>query len=458
MFACFRPLCLTLCLCLLWPAGASAQQPGATPSAPPADQAVEAAPARPAPLTSEQVAQQLIDATVTVRMVPRLPALPSDSAQQRAAPNIKVFSGVSLGDGLVVTFNELLCDGEFRIALSDGQQFDARLRGIDFYSGLCLLEVDNRRLPGLELAEVSCAAGAPLYSAAASGIDKPVVSRGILGGSDQTLTGSGLPPLLQCDVRTTDTSSGAAVVDQWGRLQGIVAVSASKDPHRWTFAVPAGHVQRLLRACAAAPLDDSVVVLRRQRPTAGVIFQAGPQRGQVLVERVTPGGPADQAGLQRGDEVLACDGVLVHSVDEIIARALKKQPGDSMELVVVQGGETRTLQIILAGGQIVSRTAPIVGPGTHPNQLAIRQEGDRVIIRPLSLRDDVPAAGLSEEHLRLVELLAEQANRFGAVIKTLQGKVQELQSQAQRDAQQIEALREENARLRRQLEQLGVTP
>ncbi len=217
-------------------------------------------------------------------------------------------------------------------------------------------------------------------------------------------------------------------------------------------------MQRLLRACAAATGDDSVVVLRRQRPTAGVVFQAGPQRGQVLVERVAPGGPADQAGLQRGDEVLACDGVRVHSVDEIIARALKKQPGDAMEFVVVQGGETRTLQIILAGGQIVSRTAPIVGPGMRPNQLAIRQEGDRVIIRPLSAADEPAAGGLSEEHLRLVELLTEQANRFGAVIKNLQSKVQALQSQTERDAQQIEALREENARLRRQLESLGVAP
>lgn len=458
MFARHCPWYLTLGLCLLWPALAGAQQASPAPEPPAAEAAAQSALGPHPALTSEQIAQRLIDTTVTVRMVPKRSALPSDQAEQNAPANIKVFSGVSLGDGLVVTFNELLCDGEFRIALSDGQQFDARLRGIDFYSGLCLLEVDNRRLPGLELAEAACAAGAPLYTAAASGIDKPVVSRGILGGSDQTLTGSGLPPLLQCDVRTTDTSSGAAVVDQSGRLQGIVAVSAAQDPNRWTFAVPAGHVQRLLRACAAATGDDSVVVLRRQRPTAGVVFQAGPQRGQVLVERVAPGGPADQAGLQRGDEVLACDGVRVHSVDEIIARALKKQPGDAMELVVVQGGETRTLQIILAGGQIVSRTAPIVGPGTRPNQLAIRQEGDRVIIRPLSAADEPAAAGLSEEHLRLVELLTEQANRFGAVIKTLQSKVQALQLQTERDAQQIEVLREENARLRRQLESLGVAP
>ncbi len=118
----------------------------------------------------------------------------------------------------------------------------------------------------------------------------------------------------------------------------------------------------------------------------------------------------------------------------------------------------RQVQIILAGGQIVSRTAPIVGPGMRPNQLAIRQEGDRVIIRPLSAADEPAAGGLSEEHLRLVELLTEQANRFGAVIKNLQSKVQALQSQTERDAQQIEALREENARLRRQLESLGVAP
>ncbi|MCH5374509.1 MAG: S1C family serine protease, partial [Planctomycetes bacterium] len=123
----------------------------------------------------------------------------------------------------------------------------AALRVLDEYTGLALLETD-RAMPGT----ITCTDALPpigswVLSAAAWGTEPPAVSVGILGADERTLPGTNYPPLLQCDLRTAETSSGAGVVDGKGHLIGVVVATDAEQGNRgWTYAVPAAHVQRLM--------------------------------------------------------------------------------------------------------------------------------------------------------------------------------------------------------------------
>lgn len=393
------------------------------------------------------VAEKLQKSTVTLRISPVIvPADAEEGATAGTAPQtVTVSSGVSLGEGLVITFATMPATARYRVTLPDGGQATGKPRVIDFFSGLTLLEVEDTKLPGLVAAKETPKVGESVLTAAASGIEPPVVSLGILGAVDRTLSGSNLPPLLQCDVRTTDTSSGAALVNRYGDLIGIVAVAADdKQPGNWTYAVPVRHVQRLLRAKSA----EQLVVLQRQRPTVGLTLET---KGDTLtIERVTPGGPADTAGLKKGCTVLEVDGQKVRSVYQVVSRTLRKQPGDTLEFAVVEEGETRRVSVTLGGGTTISPTQ------FDRQRLAIeavRRGEDFEIKRPGQAQPTSPLADASgDAPLREVDLLRRQLAAFELVIESLQSQLQQRDESEKATRQHIEALQKEVEQLRKRLE------
>ena len=352
-----------------------------------------------APQVSLEKGASLLQAsTVTVRVTVSAKGSPSSAGSQGAAPSpadsaakpasdgkktsgVSVFSGVCIGKGLLATplFNPV--DSGIRITLPGGEQTSARVRVLDEVSGLALLETDRDDLVPLECSEPP-AAGSWVLSAAGWGVEKPVVSLGIVSGLDRTIPESGFPPLIQCDLRTAETSTGSGVADSQGRLVGIVVASDSAG-RGWTFAVPSNHLQRLLRAkseadaktkadakseadaktksdakseLASAPQTqnnaqtqgNSIIVLKRRRPIVGMVLDTAEEK--VIVSRVDAGSPADRAGIRAGDEIVAADGVRIRSVYQALRPVLQKQPGDLASFVVVQGGEEKRIELVLGGG------------------------------------------------------------------------------------------------------------
>jgi serine protease Do len=300
-----------------------------------ATMSVAAAAAEPEP--KQQAAERLMAATVTVRMT-----VPAAAPQ---ASEVVVSSGVSLGKGRLVTFvgDRDAAAARFRATLATGDQAESKLRVWDHYSGLVLLNDGVASAAGIELAAELPKVGATVLTAAAAGIEQPAVSAGILGGADRTLPMVDLPPLLQCDVRTTETSSGAAVVNREGRLVGIVAANtAAGERPGWTYAVPVSHVVRLL----SAEKDQQVVELKRRRPALGLTLGPGEKEGTVLVERVETG-PAAKAGIQKGDLILEADGRRIRSAYQAVNRIMAKQPGDKVTFAIDRQGQRQQLEVTL---------------------------------------------------------------------------------------------------------------
>jgi S1-C subfamily serine protease len=414
------------------------------------------------PIDPEAVAEKLLATTVTVRISAPKPvpvsAEPS-SESMRPADSIFLASGVSLGRGLIVTFYNSPGAARFRATLPDGEQADAELRVTDDYSGLRLIEIANQRLPGLELAAANSQSaelsiGMPVMTAAAMGIERPVVSLGILGGTDRALGGSGLPPLLLCDVRTTETSSGAAIVNRDGKLIGVAAAVSSPDQRSgWTYAVPVRHVERLV----ASRVDKQQVVLRRQRPTAGLTLGAGVKEGTVRVERVDAGGPADLAGIRSGDLLLDVEGHKIRSAYQAVDLILKKQPGDQVQLQLEQQGRNRQLALTL-GGVLAPQIEPReplestvqVGPQTNivvrSNKIEVRRNIG-VDDESRTLADSNGGDRPSRDELSSLKAQLEQ---FQRAVTSLEEEIRRREAAQSKMTDKLESLEADVERLRNQ--------
>jgi serine protease DegQ len=418
----------------------------------------------------EDAAERLVAATVTIRSVQKPVAEPSrdkaTSSASRTSPSadgkggaalssnvqpatneVTVCSGVSLGRGLIVTFRAMPEAGaempRFRVTLPGGDQAEALLRVIDRHSGLVLLEIENREVSGLRLAAQSPKIGSAVLTAAAAGLEEPAVSSGILGASDRSLTGVDLPPLLQCDVRTTETSSGAAVVDRHGELLGIVVATAVSGQHSgWTYALPARHVERVI----AAKVDGKLIELKRRRPVVGFTIGAGEKEGAVVVERVEQNGPAAAAGIKPGDLIVETDGLKIRSAYQAIDLILKKQPGDRMTFSVERAGARHTLEVLLDGGAMpvaeIQQPADGALVRIGPQLKAMRARSGEITIRDDSQPDVAvgPDRGKTRRSVgNEAELLRLQLGAYERVIESMQ--------------KEIESLRRETSQLREQVKQ-----
>lgn len=305
---------------------------------------------------------------------------------ERHPCSVVVCSAVCVADRKVVTAIPVSSDARIRLTYPCGTQDDGRLRVIDEFSGLVLLESPRCMALPLKLADDLPEAGSPVMSAAAWGIEKPLVFRGMVSGTSHTLSGLCYPPLLVCQLPTTSTSTGSAVVDVQGRLVGIVVGADPTETYRtWmTYAVPVAHVRRLLRACEESEREgqtEKVVVLKRRRPVVGWKLEDDGQG--IEVQRIYAGEPADKAGIKVGDRLLAVDGVKIRSVYQAWNPTMCKQPGDTLKLTIQRGDRTHEVSVVLGGGmEVESLPADKLAEIVQPKLEFIRDETGSYFARP----------------------------------------------------------------------------
>ncbi len=432
----------------------------------------------------EKPTQRLQNATVTVRILyqsPKPAAEKIDSANPQAAgaatdkpsqerpagSTVIVCSGLCVARNKFVTAVQVGTDSQIRFTFPGGSQGDARLRVIDEFSGLAILESKSDAATPIDLTAAPAAAGSWVMTGSAWGVEKPIVSLGIVGAVDRTLTGGSYPPLLQCDVRTTETSCGAGVVNSQGKLVGVVIGTDKPEAQRgWAYAVPITHVQRLLRVADGAKAgvkvgvppsggseeDKSVIVLKRRRPVVGMSLDSEAD-GAIIVRRVVPGGPADKAGIKIGDHVTATDGIRIRSVYQATVPTLHKQPGDTISFTIERAGKPQEIQFTLGGG--------VELPSLPENQLAEILQPKVQITRdlkggyknssPLAPREEPEGAFAAEK----IALLEKAMDRYQKVIELQQQQLKDATASRRQLEESLETLKADLESLRKQLQASG---
>ncbi|MFI4874557.1 MAG: S1C family serine protease [Blastopirellula sp. JB062] len=392
----------------------------------------------------EAAIKKLTAATVTVRMIALPASQPADESDPLAKPpsppsRVTVCTGVAVAPQKIVTCLRYEAGSRLRVTLADGRQADAKLKVIDHFSTLAILELNELEVPPVSLALQQPAAGRWVVSAAGWGAAPTMQTFGIVGAVNRQIPGAELPPLLECDLRGARTAAGSGVAYSDGTLAGIVvAVQKPKDDAPRTYAAPIQHVQRLL----ASQADDKVVVLQRRRPTLGLTLAAGPKAETVIVEKVEPDGAAAKAGIVKGDQLLAVDGLHIRSVYQAIGPVLAKQPGDAIRLKLLQGEKLSTVDVTLGGGVEFPNHVAALGadrrlltdPRIELARLASQEETPQDSLTAMEVADETeqPVDPRDEQ----IEILQRAIDRYAKLIEFYQqqldaerDKVKRLQAQ-----------------------------
>ncbi len=91
---------------------------------------------------------------------------------------------------------------------------------------------------------------------------------------------------------------------------------------------------------------------RRFRVTMGIVPDyGGAETSGLAITGVTPGSPAEKAGLKGGDVITAIAGKSVKSMEDYMASLESAKAGDAVDVVVKRGGQSVTLKVTLAGAR-----------------------------------------------------------------------------------------------------------
>ncbi|HEX2526797.1 MAG TPA: Do family serine endopeptidase [Geminicoccus sp.] len=286
-------------------------------------------------------------------------------------------SGVMLRpDGVVVTNNHVIEGADqITVILADRRAFEATLLSRDERADLAFLKIDTdgETLPTLPLARSDALQVGDLVLAIGNpfGIGQTVTS-GIVSATNRTAEGLERDvSFIQTDAAINPGNSGGALVDLEGRLVGIntAIFSRSGGSIGIGFAIPADLVRVRLESVVAGTQEVSRPWLGAalQSVDVGMAESLGLARPQgVLVGKIWPGGPADEAGLRTGDVILSVDGVAVDDPASFGYRLSLQQLGTRARLGVFRRGKERTVQVERA--EAPQRPAPDLTafPANHP--------------------------------------------------------------------------------------------
>jgi S1-C subfamily serine protease len=308
-----------------------------------ADASPSASPQGPAgPKTGEaRRDSELLDAysRAVVGVVERVgPAVVSISLG--AAEKGDEFEPVGAGSGFVIAPDGYLVTNchvvqnapRIDVTFMNGETMKAGLVGLDGSTDLAVLSVGASGLPcaslgessGLRVGQLVIAAGNPYGFQ--STVSTGVVSA--LGRSLRTRQGRLIENVIQHTAPLNPGNSGGPLLDSRGRVVGInTAIIAMAQGIG--FAIPADMarsvVSQLINKGKVTRSHLGIVVVRRPLDRRFVRFFKLPMDQAVEIVSLKPGGPADVAGLRRGDIVVTVNGQPVASVDGIF-RILAEWP------------------------------------------------------------------------------------------------------------------------------------
>ncbi|MFZ3172739.1 MAG: trypsin-like peptidase domain-containing protein [Carboxydocellales bacterium] len=257
-------------------------------------------------------------------------------------------------DGYILT-NEHVIDGADKITVTvNGYStpFTAQLVGADYDKDLAVLKIKtDKDLPTLPLGKSEnilvgdwvIAIGNPY------GLDH-TVTVGVISakGRPVNIEDRHYENLLQTDTSINPGNSGGPLLNLNGEVVGInTAVNAQAQGIG--FAIPTSTVQGILQ--------DLMKNGKVTRPWLGVYLQPITKEladyfglkntDGVIVSSVAPGGPAEKAGLQRGDIILEYNKKPVKSQEDLVELVQKTKVGDKIVLVVFRDGSSNFVEVTI---------------------------------------------------------------------------------------------------------------
>ena len=249
-------------------------------------------------------------------------------------------AGVAVAPGQVLTAHYLVLGAtQVEVVGLDGRTRHAERLSLDHESGLALLSVDG---PDLQPAPLGgdVRPGDPVFLLTCTS-DKE--RRGASGHV------SFVGPfeafwefMLDTAIMTTIVNpglAGAPLLDAQGRVTGIVSLGLAAVG-RYSLAVPTSlFVERRERIESGDPTPEG-------ERHAWVGFYPQASEDGIAISGVVPGGPAEAAGLQRGDLLVSVDALPVRTLRQLYRALWRKAPGQVVDMQVLRDESIQVVEVI----------------------------------------------------------------------------------------------------------------
>lgn len=273
-------------------------------------------------------------------------------------------SGVLIDNqGHIVTNNHVVEGAADLEVVLNEEHVKAKLIGTDVMTDLAVIQIPKDKLKdiapvelgssdSLQIGEPAIAIGNPL------GEFEQTVTVGVISAKKRTLPvriGNQVAyeqTVLQTDAAINPGNSGGALINIKGQLIGINSAKiASTGVEGLGFAIPVDEVKPVVEQLIA---KGKVV-----RPGLGITiagdvkdipenYRAGlPIDYGVAVKSVSPGGPADKAGLKSGDVIAKIDNNQVKTFLDLRRYLFTKKPGDSVEISYYRNNQESKVTVSL---------------------------------------------------------------------------------------------------------------
>jgi S1-C subfamily serine protease len=280
------------------------------------------------------------------------------------------------GDGHVLTNNHVVTRAQsITVKLgSSNKTYDAKVEGTDPATDLALLKIDA---PSSELHPLA------LGDSADAQVGDPVVAIGNPFGLDQTATtgiisalqrqiqapnGFSISNVLQTDASINPGNSGGPLINAAGQVIGItsqIETGGGSGSVGIGFAIPSNTAHQVVSQLEQnGKVEHAFLGITGTTITPDVAGALNlPVNSGVLVEQAVRGGPADKAGIRGGnteatiagsnlrlggDIITEIDGHKVASMDQLVNIVNRAKPGDTLDMSVRRGGDTKTITVTLA--------------------------------------------------------------------------------------------------------------
>jgi S1-C subfamily serine protease len=262
---------------------------------------------------------------------------------------------------------------EIQVVLYDGKSYEGRLVGKDESTDVAVIKIDapsESLLPvtlgdssHLRVGQRVFAIGNPF------GLERTLTT-GIISSLNRTLPARNnrtIKSIIQIDAAINPGNSGGPLLDSHGRLIGMNTAIASGTGQSAGvgFAIPVGSIARIVPQL----IERGKVI----RPDAGITRVLQTEKG-LLIATMTPGGPAEQAGLRgfrivkqrrkqgpftydtqtidrnAADLIVAVDGERIVKAGDFLALVEAKKPGAEVVITVVRSGREVNVPVRLVAG------------------------------------------------------------------------------------------------------------
>jgi serine protease Do len=259
-------------------------------------------------------------------------------------------------DGYILTNDHVAGNAKkITVTLTDGRHYEAKVVGTDKVSDVCLLKIDENKLPFLKLGnsndiiigEWSIALGNPFGLFDVN--DQPTVTVGVISAKNMNLEPVDerfYLNMIQTDAAINGGNSGGPLVNSVGDVIGmntiIYSTGSGKGSIGLGFAIPINKVKKIVdelklkgeidrnfyTGLGVQDIDEKIAAYFKLQNARGVI-----------VNSVMKNSPAEKAGFKSGDVILALGDFKVSNRNNLLGILQEYRTGQTVEFTVLRDEE-----------------------------------------------------------------------------------------------------------------------